>query len=157
MQACRHMPAQAITLTVSCLNEKKISPLKKTDPSPLMLLHMHAHTRVHTHTHTHTQPRYLKISSILFHVLLNTQAQLLHPLQLGLDSGAVSLQRPGTQTEGHEFNRPATYVRGTLPSTLPLVPEGNRGYTRHLAGISSKLPTKKRPVLSNVVLLAEVT
>ena len=120
----------------------------KTEPSFLMLVRacVHARAHTHTHTHTHTQPRYLKISSILFQVLLDTQAQLLHPLQLGLDSGAVSLQRPGARTEGQGFNRPATCVPCTRPSTLPLVPEAHRGYMRYLAGMSSKLPTKERPV-----------
>lgn len=31
-------------------------------------------------------------------MLLNTQAQLLHPLQLGLDSSTVSLQQPSTES-----------------------------------------------------------
>ena len=71
-----------------------------SDENRAILSDARVHTHVHTHTHTHTQPRYLKISSILFQVLLDTQAQLLHPLQLGLDSGAISLQRPGHGQKG---------------------------------------------------------
>lgn len=37
-------------------------------------------------------PKYLEISSVLLHVLLHAQAELLDPLPLGVHSGAVGLE-----------------------------------------------------------------
>ena len=59
-------------------------------------IYSHMYTHSNTHRHTNSKPTYLKVSSILLHMLLHTQAQLLHPLQLGLDSGTVGLQQPST-------------------------------------------------------------
>lgn len=94
----------------------------------------HSHTHTHTvHTDTHTKSTYLKVSSILFYMLLDTQAQLLHPLQLGLGGGTVSLQQPNTHTQGHGLT---TRVRNAPLQAQLCQWQDSRRYTETTDGLS---------------------
>lgn len=103
----------------------------------------HTHT---VHTDTRTKSTYLKVSSILFYMLLDAQAQLLHPLQLGLGGGTVSLQQPNTHTEGHGLTTP---VHNAPLQAQLCQRQANRRYTETTDGHQLSARHQKEACLSS--------